>query len=411
MLKKKIFKGLISIITIVLFGISSTNAIIQNYYLFKLGKKKVLLLGAHHADIKAPLALQREDAKEKKIFFNWLTSLEKSNIALQFLIEASDYHVDDRLLSTNDYLALCLEFPVYAKNNNYKVGNVDYIFADYRSLKLQNMLKQIYELIDISARENIFDDKSIRKKYKQIFEYIIGTDTIEDFFKELERVKEQLISENQKLICGDLISFDSEITKLDIDIGKLKQKIKKLNIDPTLSVFNYCIDKIKLSQMALLQTDIINLLWHLADIGFNIKLQISLNKADNVAVYCGFAHILRIIDYLKFMEFKLETQLGEDFSPDVDYATYSRNWNKTNNLSELLESAFGTNSKTIAEQSVVKQLEKLQISSNDSKPNKICAVCVKPNCTNRCGNCKAIYYCSIDCQKADWPRHKANCKK
>lgn len=28
----------------------------------------------------------------------------------------------------------------------------------------------------------------------------------------------------------------------------------------------------------------------------------------------------------------------------------------------------------------------------------------------KCGRCKKIYYCSIECQKADWKEHKKNCK-
>jgi radical SAM protein with 4Fe4S-binding SPASM domain len=28
---------------------------------------------------------------------------------------------------------------------------------------------------------------------------------------------------------------------------------------------------------------------------------------------------------------------------------------------------------------------------------------------NKCGRCRAVAYCSVACQKDDWPRHKAVC--
>jgi hypothetical protein len=37
--------------------------------------------------------------------------------------------------------------------------------------------------------------------------------------------------------------------------------------------------------------------------------------------------------------------------------------------------------------------------------------CSKPNCNLKCGNCKHIKYCSVECQKKDWKRHKKMCFK
>jgi hypothetical protein len=39
-----------------------------------------------------------------------------------------------------------------------------------------------------------------------------------------------------------------------------------------------------------------------------------------------------------------------------------------------------------------------------------CALCHKPNATKRCGRCRAVVYCSRDCQAAHWKRaHKLTC--
>lgn len=40
---------------------------------------------------------------------------------------------------------------------------------------------------------------------------------------------------------------------------------------------------------------------------------------------------------------------------------------------------------------------------------KFCAICSK-ECTYRCRTCKKIYYCSVECQKADWEHHKHDCQ-
>ena len=39
-----------------------------------------------------------------------------------------------------------------------------------------------------------------------------------------------------------------------------------------------------------------------------------------------------------------------------------------------------------------------------------CAICGLDG-TKKCGACKAIIYCSVACQKADWKQHKSICKK
>lgn len=37
-----------------------------------------------------------------------------------------------------------------------------------------------------------------------------------------------------------------------------------------------------------------------------------------------------------------------------------------------------------------------------------CHVCAKP-ATNKCSRCKSTWYCSTECQKADWQKHKVSC--
>lgn len=40
-----------------------------------------------------------------------------------------------------------------------------------------------------------------------------------------------------------------------------------------------------------------------------------------------------------------------------------------------------------------------------------CNKCRKIKKTNRCSNCKSVYYCGVECQKNDWTSHKYACER
>ncbi len=46
------------------------------------------------------------------------------------------------------------------------------------------------------------------------------------------------------------------------------------------------------------------------------------------------------------------------------------------------------------------------------KENSFCDLCKKvPQNLKRCSRCRAVFYCSPECQRADWAKHKASCIK
>eukprot|EP00746_Dinoflagellata_sp_MGD_P011806 gnl/MRDRNA2_/MRDRNA2_124904_c0_seq1.p1 gnl/MRDRNA2_/MRDRNA2_124904_c0~~gnl/MRDRNA2_/MRDRNA2_124904_c0_seq1.p1 ORF type:complete len:434 (+),score=76.73 gnl/MRDRNA2_/MRDRNA2_124904_c0_seq1:114-1415(+) len=46
-----------------------------------------------------------------------------------------------------------------------------------------------------------------------------------------------------------------------------------------------------------------------------------------------------------------------------------------------------------------------------TKASQPCKKCDVPNAQHICLQCKAVFYCSPECQKSDWLEHKADCKK
>lgn len=74
----------------------------------------------------------------------------------------------------------------------------------------------------------------------------------------------------------------------------------------------------------------------------------------------------------------------------------------TSDLFKLcMELAYNNNPTARADQAHVGKAVK-------SKTNS-CARCSQKDCKQRCAKCKKVYYCSSDCQKADWEAHKTNC--
>lgn len=67
------------------------------------------------------------------------------------------------------------------------------------------------------------------------------------------------------------------------------------------------------------------------------------------------------------------------------------------NSNDLLKSMMGSSSP--------------QFSESKIKIIKKCDICNSEKNLKLCSRCKTIYYCSQECQKKGWEKHKLQCKK
>lgn len=406
----------LSLIILVLANYSS--AVIISYDLFKNGDKKVLIWGVRHGDDKT----QKEDEAHKKLFFKWLSKLEKSNKSTNFIIEGAHWKIEHFNETIKGYFSLCKELPKYAKENNFKSGNVDYMLSDCRT--------KIYELSSVSqvaylsrcvTDENIFHYDTHHCNFGLEYGYYC----LNDFFKETRRILNQIKidNNNEEFAC---------ITQLTNFLNQAEEEAVKLNINLKNDIFYNCANKEKTEvfmQWYLLHLDQIHV--HLADIGFMIALSESLDKYDQTVLYCGFAHTAFTKRLLIAAGFEHIEHLG---ATDTDEnVAYTKSPISLDKLKQLFDNPF--KDEVVTESAFIKLYKKLTgqpnknrihaqaceeknaVSSTEQKEegarhvSRICAQCTKKKCKNKCSNCKAVYYCSVGCQKDHWKIHKINCKK
>jgi tetratricopeptide (TPR) repeat protein len=120
---------------------------------------------------------------------------------------------------------------------------------------------------------------------------------------------------------------------------------------------------------------------------------------------CNYADAMKAAYRRHFELYKRRSDLGGDES----------------HLTEAVQQRFQLNSTMISKRKFLDtipkwQLEQMMLGGAGHEKSKYgCMKCGKPDKINgvklrKCGACKQIFYCSVECQEADWVNHKASCK-
>lgn len=399
---------------IILLTASYNHAIIKTYTLLTKGNKQIVILGVMHADQDVNSEQAKIDSQEKTIIFNWLSTLEKSKKSINCIVEGSRWKEEEvsqlMLKNANDYVTTDTSLVLYVVKQNFKSGNIDYVFADCRTKKLAySLTHQWPNFSALALRNGKFNYENFLENKKE-FNKIFGSDVLNDYFKELNSIKQKL---KESTSDSKILSL---FEQLDLKINNAIKMAAQLNIPMNLSVSDYCSNSDTLVTFEYWQRNFICPIdFLLADIGFIIALYQSLTNLDQIILYCGNAHALFITDFLNQQGFEAPLKLGKrsvDHSNKPDCKFF-----KLEEIEKLLENTFKDKTQD-SETEITQSLNKLQgVTSLDQKTEitgahqKACARCSKSSCKTRCSNCKAVYYCSTDCQKAHWSIHKVNCTR
>ncbi|MEX0940840.1 MAG: zinc finger MYND domain-containing protein [Candidatus Babeliales bacterium] len=151
-----------------------------------------------------------------------------------------------------------------------------------------------------------------------------------------------------------------------------------------------------------------------AQIGSMIYLRNLLNaKASNSVFIVGAAYLSKILDGLQRLNYNIIKK--NCVMNDVNRYGATISWHKEQDdfIEEVINGLVNYQAK---ENTLISSFAKdlLPKNSNNIKAEKACNICNKTSAEislKHCGYCKSIWYCSVNCQRADWPKHKVNCNK
>lgn len=141
------------------------------------------------------------------------------------------------------------------------------------------------------------------------------------------------------------------------------------------------------------------------DIDLVIEISRALAAGHNVIVFGGSTHSYGLDKLIKDLGFESVVPAARDLCPHSALSMMSSQELKEK-FSTIIDVFRGSNASTTSSN---------QPSCSCSSPQTVktnahsCNACGK-SASKQCSRCKKVHYCSLECQKNDWPAHKQYCK-
>ncbi len=343
---------------------------------------EVLVIGERHVNAKGMIEFKQE-GEHKPVVIAALEHMAQEKI--YFSMEAGHANFDAHEKQYEHLMqgrtSLEHELRRFAHRHNFQYQNMKIHWADLRDEAVGAVVEFVHCLQSVSPQlihqvYSIFKDKKLGN---MAIDY-----TAHDFLRTLKQKINKLKDHWQACVPG---SAQSSMLGVYLEnLNAAYDNWKDFLVKNLSSLDAPCIDAIWKDRIAPADQKLFDeekhfmpVNWHLADAGFIMDVEQNKDTFGKIVCFMGNSHAVELNEYFHKVGAQCVKRVG---SQDKDAETPV----SVQKLQNLLRYAFSN--------------------------TEYCKVCFKAECQMKhCGACKTAKYCSIECQRADWPAHKLLCKK
>jgi len=370
-------------------------------------------------------------------------------IAKQNKERFEEQYSNQNALVAQFYAGIYYTLPDYIATNKEGLSHSTFNLCDIRGkaffqtkeaiMKLQNILKTIQAALKNDPSVWIDNDALQKNLYLNLPKNLpIANKFFKEFRNCANTIQERINSETAQLdeITSTFLqtyvnSLNEKITNLGYLLNQHLDNLLERSMGQTL--VRYIIDEAKLDEKN--QTDraialdcikdCLNILTefnasyekltnYIADAGFILALNTEIKHNNKIVIFCGNNHAVALSEYLQkyqdcskahcsFAEGYLEYQHRPFEITEKEEISY-------NQCHKLFCIPFN---KAFTQEDISSCIASSKVLFDTTRPY-ICTSCPKISIDKsfaRCKGCKTTYYCSTNCQRNNWKKHKTICNK